>query len=134
MQQQQHFTHLTSALFLVPALRCPGTWLRPWFAALAATSFAHHALYHVPFPGKAALAAVDRAIAHAIALRTAGEALRLPPSAHVLAYWLCMAYVALGYYCVMLRRPGLSTPMHETIHAAAVAGTLALRAAPGWPA
>lgn len=122
-----YYTPWTSGLFLIPAFFQRRTWMGTWFMLLTCTSSIHHTFYFTPsYPGKTWFAYADRAIAHYITFRTMYEAFHLPLCSYIFIYWISIAYIVLTYYCVILQRPGIYSPIHESIHVAAVLGTMSL--------
>lgn len=118
------YTSLSSLLFLVPACYNFGSWMTLWFSMLTCTSVIHHSCYNMTYTGKTMIAYADRAIAHGITIRTMYEALYMPFCSYIFIYWMCIAYIVVTYYCLLLQRHGIHSPLHESIHIMSVIGTL----------
>ena len=126
--------YYTSFLILAPALYGQGHVIGMLYTIMLGLSVLNHAKKHEAYPGKRLIEALDKLVAHVLALKLVFYAVTLrhiPEARTPLAlFWWCLAYVAYNYH--YKRRRVLKQNAHDLqdqlvrlhmkFHAAAVFG------------
>lgn len=104
--------------------------LRGLLSVFAGTSILHHAKKHEPYPGRLAVAVIDRILVHAIAAMCTIQAYKTPwtpeTSQWLGLYWACLTYITFVFYILRLSHGPNGTNWHATVHAVSGYGVYCL--------
>lgn len=122
--------YLSSFVFAVLPFYIDAPLMRGLLSVFAGTSILHHAKKHEDYPGRLAIAVVDRALCHGIAAMTVLQAKDTPwtpnTSPWLGIYWACLTYIVMVFYVLGLSHGPNGANWHATVHAVSAYGIYCL--------
>lgn len=125
--------YFTSYFLLLPAIYGRMHWIGPVYTVMLGLSVLHHAKYYDKYTGQGIIKALDKFIAHGLAIGLASQAitihaqLRHNPEINKSLYlfWACFMYSFVYYYLLRVKHldnPVLVQWLHASFHAIASYG------------
>jgi hypothetical protein len=109
--------YYTSFLFGIVAIHAStyhGCWMCPAFICILYLSTVNHMgrSLNVPYHGKHIVHVMDRALAHAIAMRSMYDAMSLSMNQNMVLYYLCLLYTMMVYHLGFCKIQVIHASMH----------------------